>query len=86
MVKTTEQAVSKYRVAAKMKFRNGSLIWNLSDAKLYLIEDGKRRWLRSPDAFQRLGVIHKGNNFYPEGVIVVSEAELNLHQPGEDLN
>ncbi|HUC20202.1 MAG TPA: hypothetical protein VMR98_01765, partial [Candidatus Polarisedimenticolaceae bacterium] len=43
VVQSTEAAVSKYKIAAKMKFRNGSLIWNLSDAKIYLIENGKRR-------------------------------------------
>lgn len=86
VVKTTEAAVSKYRIAAKMKFRNGSLIWNLSDAKLYLIENGKRRWVKSPDAFERIGVTYPNKfSYYPKGVIVVSETELNLHELGEDL-
>jgi len=84
IVETSEAAVSKYRIAAKMKFRNGSLIWNLSDGKLYLIENGKRRHVTSPDVIERLGIKPK-QYCTPEGVMVVSLDEINLHELGEDL-
>jgi hypothetical protein len=85
VVATSEAAVANYRIAAKMKFRNGSLIWNLSDGKLYLIENGKRRWVKSPDAFERIGVAFDRNQM-PKEAQVVSADEITLHEMGEDLN
>lgn len=82
VVGTTEAAVSKYRIAAKMKFRNGSLIWNLSDGKVYLVEEGKRRWVRNPDVFNTLGL---DPTRQMKEVMCVSQAELDLHPVGEDL-
>jgi hypothetical protein len=78
VVQTTEAAVAHYRIVAKMKFRNGSLIWNLSDGRLYLIENGMRRWVQSPDVFDRLGIEF-------DDAQVVSLDEINLHEQGEDL-
>ena len=78
VVKTTEAALKNYRIAAKMKFRNGSLIWSLSDGKLFLIEDGKRRHIVSPEALDTIGAV-QGD------AVVVSKDEINLHEQGEDL-
>lgn len=83
IVETSEAAVSKYRIAAKMKFRNGSLIWNVSDGKIYLIESGKRRWVVSPDVFIRLGLDPSKTM---KEVIWVGREEINLHELGEDLH
>jgi hypothetical protein len=85
VVKTTEAAVSKYRIAAKMKFRNGSLIWNISDGRIYLIENGKRRWLKSLDWFYHLGLDPADLKFNMKKIQYVSADEINLHEPGEDL-
>lgn len=79
VVKTSEAAVSKYRVTAKLKFRNGSLLWDLSDAKIYLVEGGKRRHVVSPDWFTRLGVTH-------HDLVRVSKAEVALHELGKELD
>jgi hypothetical protein len=35
IVETTEAAVAKYRIASKMKYRNGSLINNLGDGRIW---------------------------------------------------
>lgn len=86
VVKTTEAAVRHYRCTAKMKFRNGSLIWNLSDGKIYLIENGKRRWLKNPDWFFHLGLDPSDLKFNMKRITLVSLDELNLHPEGEDLN
>lgn len=61
-----------------MKFRNGSLIHNLSDGKIYLIVDGKRRQMVSPEAFDRIGA--KMNE-----AVTVSKDEINLHDLGEEI-
>lgn len=82
VVKTTEAAVKRYRIAAKMKFRNGSLIWNISDGKVYLIEDGLRRWVRNPDVFWKLGLDPTKTM---KEVVWVSMDEINLHREGDDL-
>lgn len=86
VVKTTEAAIRHYRTAAKMKFRNGSLIWNISDGKIYLIEDGKRRWLKNPDWFYLLGLDPSDLRFNMKKTICVSQDDLSLHELGEDLN
>lgn len=86
VVETTEAALKNYKVAAKMQFRNGSLIWNLSDGKIYLIEHGKRRWLKNPDWFYVLGLDPSDLRWNIERVQHVSEDEINLHEEGEPLN
>ena len=78
IVETTEAAVSKYRVTAKLRFRNGSLIHNIADGKIYLIERTKRRHVTSPDVLERLGA-SQGD------VVSVSLDEINLHEIGEEL-
>jgi len=79
VIKTSEKAVAKYKVTSKIKFRNGSLIWSLGDARLYLVESGYRRHITSPDALARIGA---------EGEVPmkVSLDEINLHPEGEPLN
>lgn len=78
VIDSSEAALSKYRVAAKLKFRNGSLIHGFADGKMYLIESGKRRHIQSPDAFERIaGRI--------QDVVAVSLNEINLHPEGEPL-
>lgn len=59
-----------------MKFRNGSLIHNLADGKIYLIVNGQRRQLVSPEAFERIGA-------KVSEAVTVSLDEINLHELGE---
>lgn len=78
VVETTEAALKNHKIAAKLKFRNGSLIWSLSDGRLFLIENGKRRHVVSPDALERIGAVWND-------AIPVSLDEINIHDQGEDL-
>lgn len=78
VIVTSEAAVSKYRIVTKMKFRNGSLIHNLADGKIYLIEENKRRHIINPDVLERIGASVKD-------VVSVSLEEINLHEEGEPL-
>lgn len=78
-VAESNPAVAAMKVSAKLRFRNGSLIWNLSDAKIYLVENGERRWVRNPDHLLTLGVKWGDVDF-------VSQEEIDLHPLGEDLN
>lgn len=86
VVKTTEAAVAKYRVSAKIKFRNGSLIHSIADGKTYLIEAGRRRWVKNPDWLHTLGVDKKSLGFSMGHILVVSQEEVDLHDPGKDLD
>lgn len=81
VIRTTEAAVKNYRIAAKMKFRNGSLIHNIADGRVYLIVDGKRCPMVSPEAFERIGA--KRNTAH---VVSVSKNEINLHELGEEVS
>jgi hypothetical protein len=78
LIETSETALKNYRITSKLKFRNGSLLHNLSDGKIYLIEEGKRRHIISPDAFERIGGRYKD-------AVTVSLTEINLHEEGEPL-
>lgn len=78
IVETTEAAVKNYKISAKMVFRNGSLIHNIADGKLYLIEKGMKRPIVSPDVLERLGASR-------EDIVSVSLDEINLHETGEEL-
>lgn len=78
VVNTSEAAVQNYRIAARMKFRNGSLIHNLADGKIYLIEKGKRRHVVSPEAFERIGADYNS-------ATTTSNEEILLHELGEEL-
>lgn len=86
VIETTEAAVAGYRIAAKLKCRNGSLIHNIADGKIYLVEGGKRRWLKNPEWFEHLGLRPWDLAFNMKKVIFVSEKELLLHPLGEDLD
>lgn len=78
IVETTEAAVGKYKIYSKMKFRNGSLIHNIADGKIYLIESNKRRHITNPDVLTRIGATRKD-------VVSVSLDEIRLHEEGEPL-
>jgi hypothetical protein len=79
VVETTEAAVANYRVSSKMKFRDGTLLHNLGDGKIYLVSGHKIRHITNPDVLERLGASHAD-------VVRVSVDELNLHERGLDLN
>ena len=57
-------------------FRDGSLIQNAKDGRIYLISDSKRRLLTAP-----LG----DYGFDYSQVIEVSDAEIQFHTEGEDI-
>lgn len=78
IVETSEAALSRYRVAAKLGFRDGSLIYNLGDGKIYLVSNNERRHVKSPEALERIGASVKSP-------VLVSDYEANLQRLGVDL-
>lgn len=78
LVKVPFSSLKGHRIIGKLKFRNGSLIKNYGDGKIYLIVDGKRRHIASPDYLSALDATHKD-------VFIVSIDEVELHPEGEIL-
>lgn len=78
VVNTSEAAVAKYRIAAKLKFRNGSLLHSLADGRIYLVVETKRRQVVSPDVLEKIGARYND-------AVTVSNDELNLHELGDEL-
>jgi hypothetical protein len=71
--------VSSYRVAGKMKFRNGSLLYSQASGKMYLVSEGKIRHIRNPDILTLIGAVR-------DEAVWVSSAEIKLHEEGETLD
>ena len=77
-VNSIDKAVSGMKLAGKLGFRDGTLIKNIADGKMYLVSQNKRRHIVNPDSFDRYG-------FDRSKVIEVSETETAAHDLGEDL-
>ncbi len=75
---TSDVALSKTPTLKVLGFRNGTLIKNIADAKLYLISDSKRRQIQNPDVLDLLFLRE-------EDALLVSQDETNLHEEGEPL-
>lgn len=77
-VLATEQAIAGMKIVGKLGFRDGTLIKNISDGKMYLISQNKRRHIKSPDVFDQYGLDRSK-------LVEVSETEAEMHELGEDL-
>jgi len=77
-VNASEAALSGIKLVGKLGFRDGTLIKNIADGKLYLVSQNKRRHIKSPDIFDRYGLDRSR-------VVEVSEDETDMHDQGEDL-
>ena len=74
----TEAALTGFKIAGKLGFRDGTLIKNIADGKIYLISQNKKRHVVNPDIFTQYGLDRSKT-------VEVSEAEANMHDLGEDL-
>ena len=77
-VNATEQALSGMKLVGKLGFRDGTLIKNIADGKMYLISQNKKRHVVDPDSFIRYGLDRSS-------IIEVSDTEANAHDIGENL-
>lgn len=66
-------------VKSPLGFRDGTLIHNFADGKIYLISGTKRRLIASPDVFERYGWTN-------QDIVTVSLEEVDLHEKGENLS
>lgn len=79
VVESTESAVSQYKIGGKVGFRQGTLIKDMSNGKMYLISENLRRLIDSPDFFDVM-------LFPRDKMIEVSHEEAELHKEGESIN
>jgi hypothetical protein len=77
-VRASESALSGIKVAGKLGFRDGSLIKNIADGKMYLVSQNKLRHISDPDVFLKYGLDRST-------MIEVSDAEIKSHDLGENL-
>ena len=77
-VLATEQAIASMKVVGKLGFRDGTLIKNISDGKMYLVSQNKRRHIVDPDSFLKYGLDRSR-------LVEVSESEVNMHDLGDNL-
>ena len=77
-VNATEAALSGIKLVGKLGFRDGTLIKNIADGKMYLVSQNKLRHIVDPDVFDRYGLDRSI-------IIEVSEAEIKAHELGENL-
>ena len=77
-VNATEAALSGIKLVGKLGFRDGTLIKNIADGKMYLVSQNKLRHIVDPDVFDRYGLDRSI-------IIEVSETEIKAHELGENL-
>lgn len=79
VVQATESAVKHYLLTGKLGFRDGTLIYNWGDGKIYLISKNLRRQLTSPDALLKYGIDRNK-------IVEASDEEAELQKLGEVLS
>ena len=77
-VNASETALAGFKVAGKLGFRDGALIKNVADGKMYLVSQNKLRHVVDPDSFSKYGLDRSK-------MIEVSETEISAHDLGEKL-
>jgi hypothetical protein len=77
-VNASETALTGFKIAGKLGFRDGTLIKNVADGKIYLVSQNKLRHIVDPDSFIKYGLDRSK-------MIEVSETEISAHDLGEKL-
>jgi hypothetical protein len=77
-VLATESSIAQIKLSGKLGFRDGTLIKNIADGKMYLVSQNKRRHIVSPDVFIKYG-LDRSN------MIEVSDLEAGMHDIGDNL-
>ena len=77
-VLATESSLTGIKLVGKLGFRDGSLIKNLADGRMYLVSQNKLRHIVDPDSFDRYGLDRSK-------IVEVSDKEISAHDLGENL-
>jgi hypothetical protein len=77
-VRASESSLVNIKTAGRLGFRDGTLIKNIADGKMYLVSQNKRRHITTPDVFDKYGLDRSR-------LIEVSSKEAEMHELGESL-
>jgi hypothetical protein len=80
VIETSDIAVSKYLRGKPLGFRDGTVIYDFSSGRTFLISDNKRRHVVDPEALDRFGRDFKRDALW------VSLEEANLHSDGKVID
>jgi len=75
IVKTKESIMASYPASGVLGFRDGSLVQDISDGKIYLISDNKRRHVIEPNVLE----------WIESEVIKAGQKEIAVHEEGEPI-
>jgi len=78
VIKSSEKALTNYRTAGRLGFRDGSLVRDIKDSSLYFISQRLKRKIENPDILFAYQLTEKD-------ALLVSSDEINLHKDGEVL-
>jgi len=79
IIKVKKEKLDEFILAEPLKFRDGTLLKTPNQETVYLISQGKKRPIASPEVFAEFG-------YRWENIITVPENILNLHETGELIN
>jgi hypothetical protein len=75
VIKTTDDKISGIPTSGLLGFRDGTLVKNIADGKIYLISDSKRRHITDPDVLEWLDT----------EIVRAGEKEISIHPEGDKL-
>ena len=75
IIETNDSMISNLKRAGILGFRDGTLVKDISDGKIYLISDSKRRHVIDPDVLEWLNV----------DIVQIGQKELFVHSEGAKL-
>jgi hypothetical protein len=76
IIVTIESKVVNFAMNGTLGFRDGTLVKDISDGKIYLISDNKRRHVVDPDVLEWIN----------SDILEVGQKEILVHEEGENLN
>lgn len=76
VVTTSDDKLNKLMLVGTLGFRDGTLIKDVSDGKIYLVSDSKRRHIIDPDVMEWLNV----------EIIKAGQKEVLIHEEGDPLD
>ena len=78
IIKVRKEKLEGFTLAEPLKFRDGTLVKSFKKDTIYLISQGKRKPIASPEVFAAFG-------YQWQDIITISENILSLHELGEPI-
>ena len=76
VIETKEEKLAGFVLSGVLGFRDGTVIKDISDSKIYLISDSKKRHITNPDVLLWIN----------SSIIEVSQKDILVHEDGDPLD